>query len=63
MNGIGVISVEMAAEIKPGPGLNDRFNTPKKPVLVSKLDGFGDDVNAGLLVPGEETVITVSDDR
>ncbi|KAJ1520050.1 hypothetical protein ONE63_004279 [Megalurothrips usitatus] len=53
----------MAAEIKPGPGLNDRFNTPKKPVLVSKLEGFSDDVNAALLIPGEDAVITASDDR
>ncbi|KAE8744925.1 hypothetical protein FOCC_FOCC008425 [Frankliniella occidentalis] len=53
----------MAAEIKPGPGLNDRFNTPRKPVLVSKLEGFNDDVNAAVIIPGEDAVITVCDDR
>jgi len=54
----------MAAEIKPAPGsLNDRFNSAKKPVLLAKLDGCNDDVNAALLIPGEDGVISASDDR
>lgn len=54
----------MAAEIKPAPrNANDRFSTVNKPELLSKLEGSGDDVNAALLIPGEDGVISVSDDK
>uniref|UniRef100_T1GDU4 Uncharacterized protein n=1 Tax=Megaselia scalaris TaxID=36166 RepID=T1GDU4_MEGSC len=54
----------MAAEIKPAVSkANDRFNTSKKPELLSKLEGSADDVNAALMIPGENAVISVSDDK
>lgn len=54
----------MAAEIKPAPrSANDRFCTTKKPELLNKLEGCNDDVNAALLIPGEEGVISVCDDK
>lgn len=53
----------MAAEIKPAQRTNDRFSTTKKPELLSKLEGSGDDVNAAILIPGENGVISVSDDK
>jgi len=54
----------MAAEIKPAQRTNnDRFNTSKKPELLSKLEGSSDDVNAAILIPGENGVISVSDDK
>lgn len=53
----------MAAEIKPATQSNERFCTTKKPVLLAKLDGCGDEVNAAVLIPGEEGIISVSDDK
>lgn len=54
----------MAAEIKPAQrSNNDRFLSTKKPELLSKLEGSGDDVNAAILIPGENGVISVSDDK
>lgn len=35
----------------------------KRPNLLSKLEGHSDTVNGALLVPGEDAVISVSDDR
>lgn len=52
----------MAAEIKPSPKRNERFST-KKPELLSKLEGSSDDINAAILIPGENGVISVSDDK
>ncbi|XP_055389387.1 WD repeat and FYVE domain-containing protein 2 [Condylostylus longicornis] len=53
----------MAAEIKPAPrSNNDRFNSTKKPELLSKLEGNNYDVNAARLIP-ENGVISVSDDQ
>lgn len=55
---------EMAAEIKPAVrSSNDRFSTTKKPELLSKLEGSNDDVNAAVLIPRENGVISVSDDK
>lgn len=54
----------MAAEIKAAvsaPG--DRFNSTKKLTLLSKLEGSADDVNQAIIIPGQEGVISVSDDR
>lgn len=57
-------SKRMAAEIKPAQrSNNDRFLSTKKPELLSKLEGSGDDVNAAILIPGENGVISVSDDK
>lgn len=53
----------MAAEIKPAAGANEKFNSAKKPVLLSKLEGCSDDINAAIIIPGEDGVISVSDDR
>lgn len=54
----------MAAEIKPAPGVNhDKFSTSRKPILLSKLEGCNDDVNAAVIIPREEGVISVCDDR
>ncbi|CAL8107195.1 unnamed protein product [Orchesella dallaii] len=49
----------MAAEIKPGV----KFATNKKPVLVGKVEGFTDDLNDAMLIPGEDGVITAGDDK
>ena len=35
----------------------------KRPVALSKLEGHSDVVNCALLVPGEDAVISVSDDK
>jgi WD repeat and FYVE domain-containing protein 2 len=54
----------MAAEIKPAPrNANDRFSTTKKPELLSKLEGMNEDINQAILIPGEDSVISVSDDK
>lgn len=54
----------MAAEIKPAPKTpNDRFSTTKKPALLNKLEGCTDDVNAAVVIPGEDGVISVCDDK
>lgn len=54
----------MAAEIKPAPSSNsNKFSSTKKPVLLSKLEGCSDDVNAAVIIPGEDGVISVCDDR
>lgn len=57
-----VLLLIMAAEIKPSPKRNERFST-KRPELLSKLEGSSDDINAAILVPGENGVISVSDDK
>ncbi|KOB70653.1 putative phosphoinositide-binding protein [Operophtera brumata] len=54
----------MAAEIKPAPRTpNDRFSTVMKPGLLNKLEGCTDDVNAAVVIPGEDGVISVCDDK
>lgn len=54
----------MAAEIKPATkSSNDKFCTTKKPALLAKLDGCNDDINAAVLIPGEDGVISVCDDK
>ena len=35
----------------------------KRPVLLSKLEGHSDSVNGAVGVPGEDAVISVSDDK
>lgn len=53
----------MAAEIKPATHSNEKFCTTKKPALLAKLEGCNDEVNAAVLIPGEDGVISVSDDK
>lgn len=53
----------MAAEIKPATQSNDKFCTTKKPSLLAKLEGCSDEINAAVLIPGENGVISVSDDK
>jgi hypothetical protein len=54
----------MAAEIKPvTASINDKFSSTKKPELLSKLEGCNDDINAAIIIPGEDGVISGSDDR
>lgn len=53
----------MAAEIKPATQSNERFCTTKKPILLSKLDACSDEINAAVIIPGEEGIISVSDDK
>lgn len=54
---------KMAAEIKPATQSNDRFCTTKKPVLLAKLDGCSDEVNAAVVITGGDGIISVSDDK
>ncbi|XP_049802981.1 WD repeat and FYVE domain-containing protein 2 [Schistocerca nitens] len=53
----------MAAEIKPVSSNSARFSVTKKPTLLHKLEGCNDDVNAAIIIPGEDGVISVCDDR
>ncbi|XP_030384152.1 WD repeat and FYVE domain-containing protein 2 isoform X1 [Scaptodrosophila lebanonensis] len=53
----------MAAEIKPAQRTNNDKFSAKKPELLGKLEGSADDVNAAILIPGEDGVISVSDDK
>ncbi|XP_050710801.1 WD repeat and FYVE domain-containing protein 2-like isoform X2 [Eriocheir sinensis] len=54
----------MAAEIKPLRGAQPaRTAAADKPVLVSKVEGSPDDINAASLINGGEGVISVSDDK
>lgn len=52
----------MAAEIKAVPG-SSTLGLARKPLLINKIDGFSDDVNMAVLIPGEDGVISVSEDR
>lgn len=52
---------KMAAEIKPLSA--NRQGNVRKPVLLNKLEGFNDDVNMAEIIPREDGVITVSDDK
>ena len=35
----------------------------KRPTPISKLEGHSDTVNKALIVPGEDAVISISDDK
>lgn len=50
----------MAAEIKP---TTNKSANVRKPVLISKLEGCTDDVNMAVIIPREDGVVTVSDDK
>jgi len=51
----------MAAEIKSV----DRQPTgnSQKPELLSKIEGFMDDINFAVMIPREDGVISISEDR
>lgn len=51
----------MAAEIQ-SEGYNSA-NFRKKPALLSKLEGCDSSINATVMIPREEGVITASSDR
>lgn len=51
----------MAAEIKP-TNKNGSGNV-RKPVLINKVEGFMGDINMACIIPREEGVISVSDDK
>ncbi|XP_017483571.1 PREDICTED: WD repeat and FYVE domain-containing protein 2 [Rhagoletis zephyria] len=54
----------MAAEIKPAQrNGHERFSSIRKLELVNKLEGSCDDINAAIFIPGENGVISVSDDK
>lgn len=53
----------MAAEIKPATQSNEKFCTTKKPALVAKLEAGTDEINAAVIIPGEDGIISVSDDK
>ncbi len=52
----------MAAEIKPSTGIGQSGNV-RKPQLINKLEGSNDDINMAVIIPREDGVISVSDDR
>ena len=60
--------INMAAEIKPVPSVatssspSGRGNQ-KKPILLHKIEGYDEEVNQAVLLPGEDGVIAVCDDR
>ena len=51
----------MAAEIKPTSGQIPE--NMRKIQLINKIDGSNDDINMAILIPNEDGVISVSDDR
>ncbi|XP_014097106.1 WD repeat and FYVE domain-containing protein 2 [Bactrocera oleae] len=54
----------MAAEIKPAQrSCDNRFSSEKKLELLNKLEGSADDINSAIFIPGENGVISVSDDK
>lgn len=57
----------MAAEIKPVPAQGGSSlaakSNQKKPVLIHKIEGYDDVVNQAIIIPKEDGVIAVSDDR
>lgn len=57
----------MAAEIKPVPTLATSTATArpnqKKPILLHKVEGYEETVNQAIILPGEDGVVAVCDDR
>ena len=35
----------------------------RRPVLLSKIEGHSGDINYAVLVPGEDAIVSVSDDK
>ena len=63
-----IVLDSMAAEIKAVPSGPD---TPapsrpaglKRPILIHKIEGYDDDVNQAVMMPREDGVVAVADDR
>lgn len=53
---LGVLVQPMASEIQPQP-------QARKPCLVNKIDAFQDVVSSAVIIPKEDGIISVSDDR
>jgi hypothetical protein len=57
----------MAAEIKPVPILATSAaatrSNQKKPILLHKIEGYEETVNQAVILPGEDGVVAVCDDR
>ena len=54
----------MAAEIEPvSVGAMARQGNVRKPQLIGKVDGGNDDINMAIIIPREDGVISVSDDK
>ncbi|CAN8020167.1 unnamed protein product [Ixodes persulcatus] len=53
----------MAAEIKPIGSSDAQVGNSKKPQLINKLVGHQEAVNVAVIIPGEDGVISISDDR
>ena len=51
----------MAAEIKSVE--SQPHGSLQKPELLSKIEGFVDDINYATLIPREDGVISISEDR
>jgi hypothetical protein len=48
------------AQIKPAAG---NVGSARKPVLINKLEGCPDEINQAVIIPREDGVISVCDDR
>lgn len=57
----------MAAEIKPVPTLATSSSAvrsnQRKPILMHKIEGYDETVNQAIILPGEDGVVAVCDDR
>ncbi|XP_076312578.1 WD repeat and FYVE domain-containing protein 2-like [Tachypleus tridentatus] len=53
----------MAAEIKPVGGALGNLGSSCKPQLLNKLEGHQDTVNMAVIIPGDDGVISISDDK
>lgn len=51
----------MSAEIKPSAGTPT--GNVRKPTLINKIEGQNDEINMAQVIPRDDGVITVSDDR
>lgn len=63
------MKLRFVQKLSPVPSLEFRVRMAsplpksKRPSLLSKLEGHSDVINAAIIVPGEDAVISVSDDR
>lgn len=61
------VKKKMAAEIKPVPVLATSAtaarSNQKKPILLHKIEGYEETVNQAVILPGEDGVVAVCDDR
>ena len=57
-----ILSKMAGCEIKSSVAAANSENV-RKPQLINKLDGSSDDINMAVIIPREDGVISVSDDR